>query len=190
MGVKQAAAIALIFTACSLAISQNQEVYAEEDSIGRGPDTDADGLSDSFEKGLGTDPTAPDSDSDGLVDGIEYTGGVSGTPTDPTDKDSDNDGLADNIERITGTDPVSRDSDSDGLSDSLEIDQNTNPLLGDTDKDGVTDNIEFWHGSDPLNPNSFFVLPESPIGSVLMVLAPAVVLVGYLHFRKAPSNGD
>ena len=173
---------AVLFIACSLVALPL--VYAEEDSIGRGPDSDTDGLSDSFETRLGSDPAVPDSDNDGLADGFEFTGGNSGIPTDPTDKDSDNDGLSDSFEQSTGTDPIERDTDSDGLSDSLELSQNTNPLSDDTDSDGVTDNIETWHGTDPLNPESFFVLPESPIGPVMMLIASVGALVGYMHIRK------
>ena len=182
---QRTAGIALVLVACSLVALQL--AYAE-DSIGRGPDSDADGLSDSFESRLGSDPNRPDSDSDGLADGFEFTGGDSGVPTNPADRDSDNDGLSDSFEQTSGTDPTERDSDSDGLSDSLELSQSTNPLSGDTDADGVTDNIESWHGSDPLNPESFFVLPESPIGPVLMIIASLGALVGYMHLRKGRTS--
>lgn len=176
--------LALLFLACTVIVWQQPAAFATEQSIGRGPDSDSDGLSDSFEVRLGSDPAKADSDGDGLTDGLEYTGGGSGMPSDPTDRDSDNDGLSDGLEHATGTDPHNRDSDGDGLSDSLEINKNTNPLLGDTDRDGTADNIEIWHGTDPLNPESFFVLPESPIGPVMMVLASAGALVAYMRFKR------
>ena len=176
--------IALVFMAVSFVASQQPIALAVEDSIGPGPDSDSDGLSDSFEKGLGSDPTLQDSDSDGLSDGLEYTGGDSGIPTDLIDSDSDNDGLSDSYEASSGTNPIERDSDEDGLSDSFElITHNTDPLSSDTDKDGVSDNIEVWHGSDPLNPQSFFVLPEFPIGPIMMIIASMGALAGYLHHR-------
>jgi hypothetical protein len=189
----------------SLASSPHLLIYAD-DIIGGGPDSDSDGLSDSFEEKLGSDPTLLDSDNDGLEDGLEFTGGDSGIRTDPTasdtdkdgvsdslelaegidptDIDSDNDGLVDGFERSTGTDPVERDSDSDGLSDSFENSQNTNPLLGDTDKDGVTDSVEVRHGTDPLDADTFFVLPESPVGPVAMMVASMSALGGFLYFRS------
>jgi hypothetical protein len=172
--------IAVVLMACSLIA---WPVYAEEDSIGRGPDSDDDGLSDSFEIRLGSDPIAPDSDGDGLEDRFEFTAG-----SDPTDRDSDNDGLSDSFEQSSGTDPIGRDSDNDGLSDSLELGQDTNPLSDDTDMDGVTDNIEVWHGSDPLNPDSFFVLPEFPIGPIMMVITSVGAYVGYVHLRKSKTS--
>ncbi len=46
-------------------------------------DSDNDGLSDSYEIGIGTDPENPDSDNDGASDGNEITAGTS--PTDPND---------------------------------------------------------------------------------------------------------
>ena len=183
------------------------EASTWEDIIGGGPDSDSDGLSDTFEAKLGSDPTLPDSDSDGLADGIEHTGGDTGTRTDPTesdtdsdglsdsfeiiqgtspiDKDNDDDGLLDGLEKSSGTDPNERDSDNDGLSDSLELLTHlTNPLAQDTDGDGVTDNIEVWHGSDPQAPESFFVLPESPLGPIVMILASMGAFAGFLYVRN------
>jgi len=55
------------------------------------PDRDGDGLSDSQEAILGTDPANPDTDGDGLKDGEEYFVDL----TDPTQADSDQDGLDD-----------------------------------------------------------------------------------------------
>ncbi|HKX81773.1 MAG TPA: hypothetical protein VJL54_05910 [Nitrososphaera sp.] len=134
-----------------------------EDVIGGGPDSDADGLSDSFEAKLGSDPTLPDSDSDGLADGFEHTGGDSSTRTDPTESDTDSDGLSDSLELLT---------------------HSTNPLAQDTDGDGVTDNIEVWHGSDPQVSESFFVLPESPLGTIAMILASMGAFAGFLYARR------
>lgn len=53
-------------------------------------DTDADGLSDGYERQYGTDPLVADTDRDGLADGTEIARGLN-----PRLLDSDNDGLAD-----------------------------------------------------------------------------------------------
>lgn len=53
-------------------------------------DSDADGLSDAYERRLGTDPMVADSDLDGLGDGAEVAGG-----SDPRSMDGNNDGLTD-----------------------------------------------------------------------------------------------
>jgi nucleoside-specific outer membrane channel protein Tsx len=57
-------------------------------------DTDGDGLTDSQEEELGTDPENPDTDGDGLTDGEEVELG-----TDPLNPDTDGDGIPD------GSDP-------------------------------------------------------------------------------------
>jgi hypothetical protein len=64
-------------------------------------DSDFDGLSDSAELGLGTNPLDADSDDDGLTDGMEdfvYH-------TNPLSADSDGDGASDAAEVSAGTDP-------------------------------------------------------------------------------------
>jgi hypothetical protein len=69
-------------------------------------DSDGDGLSDSIEASLGTEPHNPDTDGDGLSDYDEVnadgdpTSYSPGIDTDPNDPDTDGDGIPDN------TDPV------------------------------------------------------------------------------------
>jgi len=58
-----------------------------------GADSDADGLSNSIEQQIGTDPNNPDSDNDLLKDGVEY-----GTCASPLNFDSDKDGLIDGLD--------------------------------------------------------------------------------------------
>ncbi|WJW76856.1 dockerin type I domain-containing protein [Thiohalobacter sp. IOR34] len=66
------------------------------------PDIDGDGLNNSDEAALGTDPLVPDTDGDGLDDGDE----VNQYSTNPLDPDTDGDALTDGEEVITyGTDP-------------------------------------------------------------------------------------
>ncbi|RME26911.1 MAG: hypothetical protein D6798_05700 [Deltaproteobacteria bacterium] len=79
--------VALALAACS----------SEEPEI----DSDGDGLTDSQEQELGTDPQAVDSDGDLLDDADEIDLG-----TDPTDADTDDDGYLDGWEVNEGKDPT------------------------------------------------------------------------------------
>ncbi len=74
------------------------------------PDTDRDGIPDAL------DAAPADQDNDGLTDTEEWTLG-----TDPAEADSDGDGLGDGEEVHTGTDPLNVDTDGDGLTDSEEL---------------------------------------------------------------------
>ena len=116
-------------------------------------DTDGDGLLDSEEIAIGTDPDDPDTDDDGLNDGDDetYTYG-----TDPLDDDTDDDGLLDGEEVDTyGTDPLDDDSDDDGLLDGEEVlTHGTDPLDADSDGGGASDGKEVNEdGTDPLEPS-------------------------------------
>ena len=100
-------------------------------------DADADGLVDSQEALLSTDPNNPDTDGDGLRDGDEVL--------------------------IYTTDPRNRDSDGDILSDMDEVTTHkTNPRLPDTDNDGIADGLEVAQGTDPLVPNPPTATPPTP----------------------------
>lgn len=85
-------------------------------------DTDNDGVPDSEEAVLGTDPTNPDTDGDGLPDGEEVDRG-----TNPTNPDTDGDGLLDGEEVDRGTDPTNPDTDGDGVIDSADPDPGQPP---------------------------------------------------------------
>ncbi len=74
------------------------------------PDTDRDGIPDAL------DAVPADHDNDGLTDTEEWTLG-----TNPAEADSDGDGLSDGEEVYAGTDPWSVDTDGDGLTDSEEL---------------------------------------------------------------------
>lgn len=147
-------------------------------------DTDGDGLIDTDEEALGTDPNDSDSDDDGLTDGEEVydygtdpmnddtdrdglTDGdeVNIYETDPLDNDSDDDGLPDRAEVVEfGTDPNDSDTDDDGLTDGEEVKvYETDPLDADTDGDGTNDGDEVNAGTDPL------VAEESDDGDVTTV---------------------
>ena len=75
-------------------------------------DTDGDGLDNSFEQAIGTNPNNPDTDGDGINDGQElgYDGDGTfynqNTDTDPLNSDTDGDGVSDGAEIAAGTDPL------------------------------------------------------------------------------------
>lgn len=128
-------------------------IDTKEIELGTDPfsaDSDNDGVSDGDEIELGTDPLSADSDGDGLSDGDE----VNSYNTNPLSTDSDGDGLSDYDEVITyKTDPnsASGDADGDGVSDVDEIAAGTDPTKADSDGDGFTDAQEKDMGTNPLD---------------------------------------
>jgi hypothetical protein len=93
---------------CPQVANANQ---ADSDGDGTGDacdsDIDGDGLDNTAELSLGTDPWNPDTDGDGLADGLE----VNSTMTDPLNPDSDGDYLDDGVEvNVYGSDPNHDDS--------------------------------------------------------------------------------
>lgn len=120
-------------------------------------DSDGDGLPDTIEEMLGTDPFNQDTDGDGWSDYAEVMQGFD--PLDPTDHpgigggtgstypDSDGDGLVDFLEEQFGTDPHNPDSDGDGWGDGAEVFWGSDPLDPDSvpfdrDGDGIPDAID------------------------------------------------
>jgi hypothetical protein len=130
------------------------------------PDTDGDGLNDSYEAlTLLTDPTDIDTDSDGINDGVEVNG-LYGNPaqaSDPRDNNTDDDLLDDGDEDKNGngqvdaneTDPTRRedagDFDNDGLENWEENLTCTLWNVYDSDFGGIGDGDErnWSHGTDP-----------------------------------------
>lgn len=114
-------------------------------------DSDGDGLSDSNEAGIGTNPNNADSDGDGLTDGSE----VNTHRTDPLASDSDGDGLVDGDEiNTTLTNPNLGDTDNDRIWDGEEVAMfGTNPTMADSDADGMDD------GEDPQPATSNAAIP-------------------------------
>jgi len=101
-------------------------------------DVDNDGLKDSQELRIGTNPQNPDTDGDTLLDLQEITIG-----TNPLSKDTDDDLLRDDDELEIGTDPLNPDTDCDGLTDGAEIYYyRSDPLNPDTDGDLIPDGTE------------------------------------------------
>jgi len=133
------------------------------------PDLDGDGILNTDEVTLGTDPNNPDTDGDGVNDGTEVTNGSDPLdPCDPDDSacDTDGDGLTNGDEATNGTDPNDPDTDDDGFDDNTEVTTGSNPLNPcdpddsdpdcqiDTDGDGLTDIYEGVLGTDPTNPDT------------------------------------
>ncbi|MCB2204903.1 OmpA family protein [bacterium] len=120
--------------------------------IGEGgdADSDGDGLLNSEERELGTDPNNPDTDEDGLKDGAE----VHSHSTNPLLADTDGDGLKDGTEVLdANSNPLLPDTDGDGLTDGAEVlTHKTNPTAADTDGDGLGDGDEVnRYKTNPLN---------------------------------------
>ena len=100
-------------------------------------DDDNDGLSDTEEGVLGTNPLDADTDNDGINDGNDAfpLDAQETTDTDGdglgnnTDTDDDNDGYTDQVENTEGTDPLDAfdtpaDDDNDGIPNRLDNDAN------------------------------------------------------------------
>lgn len=135
-------------------------------------DTDGDGLNDSIEKLLGTNPAKKDSDGDGIDDLAEVTPSGGGATEkvdtdgdgiiDALDLDSDNDGVPDSVEGAVDVDGDGvanyRDTDDDGdgiltkeevadalaakVSDDVDGDGKKNFYDTDADGDGKSDQLE------------------------------------------------
>lgn len=129
-------------------------------------DSDGDGLSDSMEYTIGTNPMNSDSDGDGVSDGLEY----SLYSTNPLASDSDGDGLSDGAEvNLYGSNPLMPDTDGDGLADGFEVAvSKTSPVGADHDGDGFVDSIEMVMGSIPTNAAS------KPVTNVLFAITSIV----------------
>ncbi len=107
----------------------------------------------------------PDSDNDGMPDSWELSNGLDpliGTGVHGPDGDRDADGLKNIDEYRFGTNGLNADSDGDGLPDGWEVQNGLDPLKntgpdgpnGDPDGDGLTNEEEFAAGTDPRNPDS------------------------------------
>jgi outer membrane protein OmpA-like peptidoglycan-associated protein len=124
------------------------EIEPEYRVSGGDIDSDGDGLSDSLEGQIGTDPFNPDTDGDGLTDGAEHRT----HKTDPLNPDTDLDALKDGAEVLTyQTNPLDPDTDNGGVADGHEvIEDNTDPLNGADDLELYSLNIEFDYDKSDL----------------------------------------
>jgi hypothetical protein len=159
------------------------------------PDTDGDGLLNSSETILGTDPRDPDTDGDGIPDGWEFDYQLDPTGDD-AGEDPDHDGLTNRFEYEVGSDPRTPDTDDDGMPDGWEADWDFDPAngsdaQGDADGDGFTNLEEYRGGTDPRNPRDH---PSSGLAGAwpfLVALAVAVAIIVLslvLGRRKKPST--
>lgn len=128
------------------------------------PDTDGDGLPDSWELANMTDRLTPDADEDPDMDMRtniqEFT-----DASDPQDPDTDGDDLNDGEEVTAMSDPLNPDSDRDGLLDGAEVKIHlTSPILPDTDMDGFSDSVEIEYGTIPTDDTSFPKLADGLLG--------------------------
>jgi len=163
-------------------------------------DTDGDGLLDSLEMLMCTDPHDADSDDDGLQDGVEdanHNGQQDSDETHPCNSDTDADGIQDGTE-LGVTEPVA-DPDGDGplLGTDIEIFQpdqdsttTTNPLKSDSDGDGFEDGDEDKNHNgkvDPGEDDPFDPCPNDPV----RVLGPPVAYFGDIqNCYDVASDGD
>ncbi len=113
----------------SLSLAVSSSLEAKKGVI----DSDGDGLSDQYERKIGTEAFLADTDGDGINDGIEVGKNLqkprdsdSDKHIDAVDIDDDNDGLPSILEGVA-------DKDKDGVPNYLDTD---------SDNDGVSDNIE------------------------------------------------
>jgi hypothetical protein len=116
-------------------------------------DSDNDGLLDTIEAILGTDPNDADTDNDGIPDGVEdanHNGVVDEGETDPCNADTDGDGIQDGTELGYTLDDIGPDTDTNVFQPDLDSSTTTDPLNSDTDGDGLTD------GQEDTNHNGMF----------------------------------
>ncbi len=148
-------------------------------------DTDGDGLSDYSEVHThGTNPRICDTDGDGLDDFME----IRETMTAANNADTDGDGISDADEiQVYGTSPFQSDTDGDGLSDAMEISVlNSNPLSWDTDGDGMDDETEYNGRNNGLNLLSASDAEADQDGDGISNLVE--VQTDYSPFNSASSN--
>jgi Bacterial TSP3 repeat len=134
-------AVAAIYTITATVFDESAEPVIDSVTVTfAAPDSDNDGLTDSEEALLGTDPNQPDSDSDGLSDGDEVN--------------------------IYATLPLETDSDSDGMDDFYEVTYSLNPNDAsdaniDADGDSYSNSAEYAAGTDPQNSSAYPGAPSS-----------------------------
>jgi len=108
-------------------------------------DSDNDGLTNTEESRIFSNPYKADTDSDGLSDYLEYCNNLDPTNSNDAEHDHDEDGISTLVELTTyETNFLCNDTDQDGWTDEFEINTaGTNPNLNDTDADGILDGDEY-----------------------------------------------
>ena len=133
-------------------------------------DSDNDGLSDSQEAKLASNPHKIDSDGDGINDNEEIGNNID-DPLDSDadgilniiDTDDDNDSLSTKYETTIGTNPLSSDTDNDGINDAKELENSSNEVIQDTDKDGKIDPIDTDDDGDSILTTQELKLGTNPL---------------------------
>jgi len=137
--------------------NKKKTVKRDAKAINKYVDSDGDGLLDSQEKILGTDPHKRDSDGDKVSDAIEIGMDINAPLDsdhdkiiDALDMDDDNDSILTKNEDINkDSTPINDDTDNDGVPDYLDAnDDGDNKLTldegasNDSDKDGIPDYLD------------------------------------------------
>ena len=171
-------------------------------------DSDSDGLDNTREAALGTNPLDADSDDDGLADGQEdanHNGVVDGTETDPRNADSDGDGVQDGTE--LGLTAGVADADGNGplLGTNLQNfvadadpTRTTSALDPDSDADGYADGNEDVNRngrvdggeSDPSDANSVPAVSAKVPSFPAPVLTLALVVFALLGLRQLNARSN
>ena len=147
-------------------------------ALNRHTDTDNDGLLDSQEKILGTDPKKRDTDGDLVSDAIEIGLDINSPQDtdedgiiDALDSDDDNDGILTKNEDINNdSSPINDDTDEDGNPNFLDNDDDGDKRLTiveggtlDSDKDGILDYLDKHDGvKDIVVKIKKEVIPDAP----------------------------
>jgi len=149
-------------------------------------DDDNDGLTDTREQQISTNPFLADTDFDGLPDYWEWFHDHGATLAN-ADADLDGDGLTAHEEYDLGTFPRAVDTDADGAGDGWEVSNGFDPSnaadgLLDADADGATNAEEAKAGTDPRQATSH---PDRPVViqsvwglALLAVIGGTLTLVG------------
>jgi len=126
-------------------------------------DNDRDGLGNSLEAALGSNPDLADTDGDLMPDRWEYLRGLNLVVAALEDEDTDGDGLSDLDEYYAGSDPQTGDTDGDFLGDKWELESGfpfnpsfVNDAYADTDGDGLDDIFEYIFSTNPHIPDTDF----------------------------------
>lgn len=156
-------------------------------------DTDGDGLPDSREVALGTNPLDADSDDDGLADGVEdanHNGVVDPGERDPRSADTDGDGIQDGTESGITVGVADPDGAGPLLGTNLAVfvpDANpattTSATNADTDGDGFSDGVEDANHNGAIDPgesdpNSASSVPPGHVVPLLPL--PGLVVLALL----------
>ncbi|MEW5852151.1 MAG: tandem-95 repeat protein [Myxococcota bacterium] len=119
------------------------------------PDIDNDGLSNTEEALVGTNPEDADSDDDGVIDGLEpnYAIDTDGDEAiNALDHDSDNDGIFDGTELGVTTPGAATNVDAGRFVADVDPGTTTNPLAADTDSGTVDDGVEDANHNGRIDP--------------------------------------